>query len=377
MIFSVRGCHLLALLLVMSTCWYALPADTRTTSTTSEPNPVVEDTLNSATSESSEEENPCEQCYDRVENAQTFISVQLELLERQKYLIRQKQKSANANSIVKNSTTKRPRMQQNQTASGRSRSLLNNDNSDELIVVSRLRVARSTESGNPLGRTQSVGDVKPRRKSKKNINPELKQLEHKQKQNLNETCKSLYELKNCLTESSSECVGDLQYHSFDIFYDQWMTKFNCPPINNPGFKPLKYLTRSIPQLDREKVPVARPITSPEEVQKRLDAMFGGRPALGVMLKPTLTMSATQKFNSINSGESQQQQQQFDGDVYSQTKERHLLIGNSVLELKVLKQSGTQLKPMTSQLIIIPGLLIVMLALLTLVNRYYKATPQKA
>lgn len=344
---------------------------------TAVPTPVLEDSLNSATSDSADDDTICYRCYAQVEMAQSLIGVHMDLVKKQNNLIRQKSKavplpqpmhkstrkpkiSHNSNSNINHTATLSPTI--------RNRTLEHSEH-NKPIVVSRLRVARST--ANRIKEGTGAG----RNESKKNIDPVLKQLKHKQQQQFNETCKSLYEVQQCLNEISRECLGNLQFHSLEVFSTQWLARLNCPPSHNQDFIPFGALTRSIPTFEeREKVPVPRPISSQEETQKKLDLIFGGRgtSSLGVMLKPTLTRSATQKFNLMGPASQQQLEGTSAVEVFSSssTKARHLSAANDIVDYN-LRQSEYQLLPLGGQLFLIPCFLIILIALITLTNGYLK------
>lgn len=376
----------------------------------------IEDPTNSATTSDSGEDEICFRCYESVKIAQSSIAIQLDLVNKQNKLIKQQNKAAAAAAAAfsSSSTTPSPsyttttaplvsvrkptKQQRNQrgensttttstiassTPNTRIRSLENH----EPIVVSRLRVARSADLQQQRlasGQLELGSRGFRRNQHPKSVKePALKQLKHKQEQQLNETCKSLYEAQQCLNGISRECLGDLQFHSQEVYMKQWLGKLNCAPINDPTLRPYKWITRTIPRIQEpEKVPIPRPISSQEEIQKRLDAMFGGRSRspIGVMLKPTLTSSASQKFNSLL--ESVQQQQILQGgpsaDSYS-VKGRHLLSANEVMASNFYghhqndqsQPEGGQLLAMTSQLLLVPAFLILIVLFVTLTSRYIK------
>lgn len=349
-----------------------------TTTTTMEP-PIIEDSLNSATSESSagseQDDALCFKCYDQVEMAKTLISIQSELVKQQNELIR---KLGRKNSTPKPETpsTRSPKRQVSRSVVTQQGS--NNENKTNLsvdnrpihtrtwsnsddnykphVVVSTLRVARSTDH-------LYSANQGPERK---NRIPALKQWENKRKQQLNETCKSLNELHSCLEGISRECLGNFHYHSHEMFSTQWRGRLHC---HNLDIKPWNNWIRSImvSEVKEVKEPIARPISSPEEYQKRLDAMFGSR--VGVMLKPTLTKSATQKFNAMG-----QQDQQLDkGGFYQegQFKGHHfdeILNHKGSTSLSKSRSVGS----VTSQLVLIPCFLVLCLAIIAItMGRYFK------
>lgn len=255
-------------------------------------------------------------------------------------------------------TTRKPKsgQQPNSTSIIMNRTL---NNPNKPIVVSRLRVARSAnyENSDPsITEFDSTSNY-----PKRNTHQELKKLRHKQRQQVNETCKSIYDVQKCLDRISRECLGELQFHSLEVFANQWFNKFNCPPQSNPGFKPFAELTRSIPKDEREKVPIARRLPSEEEIQKRMEMIFGGpRTSLGVMLKPGLTRTASQKFNSL----SNQNFDSSDVDANGQLKARNIFSGNEIDH----STRKSYLSPLTGQLLLIPCFLVLLVFIITLTNK---------
>lgn len=328
------------------------------TTTTNIPTAYIEDSFDSATSESGENDYDCpSKCYQQVDATQSLIGVHMDLIKKQNSLIKRKHKAAGAPTTPIPKTTKKPRsgQQQNSTSTIINRTLNNIEN--KTIVVSRLRVARSTNYESHSTEFDSFRDT-----SKRNIDPALKQLRHKLKQQLNDTCRSLYEVQHCLEKISRVCVGDLQFHSLEVFASQWSGKLNCPPSNNPSFKLFKELTRSVPKLE-ERVPIPRSISSPEETQKKLDAILGGGPrtSLGVMLRPGLTRTASQKFNSISD-------QKFDGsdvDAHGQLKSRNILSGNEIFNDG---SKGAFITPITAQLLLVPCFLVLLMSVMILTKK---------
>lgn len=381
------------LVLLISGCWIATdaasapqsfetglvaptPITTITTTTeTAQSDPVIEDTLSSATSESTEDNTPCFRCYDQIEMAKSQISALDDLIKKQNNLIRRKNKASQAQQF-KSTSTKRPRQQQSSIQGAQQRTLLNNymDNAsggisfnNKPIVVSTLRVARSANyNGGSTARDEGTSRNDP-----KNIDPALKQLKFKQKQQFNTTCKSLHKVQQCLEKIYNECLGDLHYHSQEVISTQWIQNLNCPTSNYPNSKPFRELIRSIPK-EVEKLPYVRPISTEEAIKDRLDKLLG-RPSMGVVLKPTFTRPPTEKFNSIG-GASDQYQQQFNGDVYAQLKGRQLLNGNGVMEYKTA-QSENQAQ-MAAEYLLIPGFFVLLLAIVTVSRRYFTAVPEK-
>lgn len=346
----------------------SLPVSTPTT-TTNQPTSYIEDSLNAATSESSDDSDACQlRCFEQVQTFQGLFRVHKALIKEQKKLV-QKFKSASTTTPIPNTTTRKPKQQQSSNSTLIRNRTLNENMENAPIIVSRLRVARSPTQtyANNNNNNQEMDNNAKSGQAKKKFDSTLKQLKHKQKEQFNETCKSLHEMHQCLERISHECIGDLQFHSLEVFADQWSGKLNCPPSNNPSFKPFAALTRSIPEIEeREKVPMARPISSPEETQKKLDAIFGdgSRPPLGVMLKPSLTRSASQKFNLM----SEQRFDSSDVDANGQLKARNIFSGN---EINHNNSKQSYLVPIAGQLLLIPSFLLLLIALLAITNRYFK------
>jgi len=344
-----------------------LSMPTREPSTTTTPASSLEDPKNSETSESSGEENVCFRCYDQVRMAQRLIAVHEHLGKRQKKLLRQKHMAPQQANFDGSAGIRKPRHKQqsqhpqqtqttnktqaNHLANVRNRTLMDiyaNEDGARPIVVSRLRVARSTNND---AFELDLDSLRTNNSTRDDRESALKKLKHKREQQRAETCKLLQAVQSCLDEISRDCIGDLQFHSLEVFSKQWFERLVCPPARNPNFKPYAALTRSIPKIEEpEKVPIPRMISSPEEVQKRLDAMFGGGKSnrLGVMLKPTLTSSASQKFDSFASV----------GEHY-----RDPTFANDISERK--PDSGQIV--ITSQLLLIPCFLILGLLIITLIS----------
>lgn len=353
----------------------ARPPTPASSTSAAPPAAYIEDPTNSATSESSED--MCLRCYDQVKQAQSSLAILENLARQQKNHIRQK---TNNNKLLSPSapfqpsstpsSSRRPKLA-NQVAAPAQQTTRNNnthsnpsalqpaysnpisDQPSRPIVVSTLRVARSPASnGNSrfyggsehfAAPTNSEQQQQHQHTRSISVDPTLKQLKHKQQQQVNETCKSLHEVQQCLDEIAQECLGNLQFHSLEVFSKQWLTKINCPPSNDPSFKPFGELIRSIPRIEeREKVPVPRPISSQEETRKRLDAMLVASktmsPPLGVMLiKPTTATKPSHYHDH--------------------------------------QQNLLPSPPTTSQLLMIPCCLLIMLALITMV-RFTMKPPTK-
>lgn len=86
----------------------------------------------------------------------------------------------------------------------------------------------------------------------------------------NKTCNSINDLHLCVEPKFSSCIGDLRFHSLDVFAKQWLTKMNCTSKlpNNTVVKPFKQLTRSVPVTAIREL--ARPIMDtkiPSETQE--------------------------------------------------------------------------------------------------------------
>lgn len=346
---------------------------TTSTTTTIEP-PIIEDSLNSATSESSndQEDTICFKCYDQVTMTKSLIGIQLDLKKRISDLIKRLEKSSttkpdimgprrnkqprqvprNFESQESNPSQNRPNLDQGHQHLS-TRTWTNLDSDKPRTVVSVLRVSRSTDNLNPTGNPPA----------RKNRIPALKHLEGKKQQQLNETCKSLNELLYCLNGIKNDCVGNFHYHSHEMFTNQWYDKLHCNH-NKFGF-----LTRSV--IEEDKKPVARPISTPEETQAKLDAIFGsmniGR--MGVMLKPELTRSATQKFDAMG-----QQEQQFDktGSYQgSHFKGRQYFGSNDISNpSKGFLSKSQSASYVTSQLLLIPGFLVLCLAIVAVTMAHY-------
>lgn len=326
-----------------------------TTTTTNPPTAYIEDASNSFTSESSEDDSDCQtKCFQQVEVTQSHIRVYMDLMKKQNNIINSRTNKAATTSTTSISakTSRKPKPGQQQNSS----STLMNRTLNKPIVVSRLRVARSTyfETNNEPSISEFDSTTN---NSKKNTHQKLKKLRHKQRQQFNETCKSIYALQKCLDGISRECLGDLQFHSLEVFATQWFSKFNCPPPSNPSFKLFAELTRSIPDEEREKVPIARPLSSEEETQRKLDILLGGgggpRTSLGVMLRPGLARAASQKFDSS------------DVDANGQLKARNIFSGNEILDYSNKKSYSI---PLTGQLLLIPCFLVLLVFIITLTNR---------
>lgn len=268
------------------------------TTTELEPQVQLDEPTNSAASEMQADdsgatqsstpmdEDVCVRCYDKVRQAQDLLDVYDSLLRKQKKLISRKKAAAEAAAA----SSSRPSQVDRQNSTVRSRTLLNTQ--PEPIVVSRLRVARSPASAveqQHQFRSQSFNSAGL---NKKDL--ELERLKREQQRQKDSTCKLLSEVRDCLDQLSRECIGNLQFHSYEVFSDQWHGKLRCPYANNPSLRPLPgLLPRSIG--DETKLPVPRPISSDDEVRQRLRKILPDRQpprSLGVMLtKPTMNSMA--------------------------------------------------------------------------------------
>lgn len=327
-----------------------------THSTTEAPVSFIDDPLEAATTSDSGEpvEEICFRCYDRVRFAQALIDTQLSLTSKIKKIIQRKtkptteetQRSFSSNNI-------RPRRTQKKSSTNSTvRTLLNNQS--DHIIVSRLRVARAAGS-------------KPTSSNNKK-DPDLKQLRQEQEQQLNLTCQSIISLQECLTELLHECIADLQYHSVEVYANQWHGKLNCPYKNNPNRKPFKNLIPKSWQ-DTTKEPAARPISSPEAVRGRLHQMFPNLDArsFGVMLEPRLTSVATQRFDSMNAQQQREQsQQQGDPSKGHQIPSRVFSGHNEV------RRQGDSINLVNvSKVLLVPCCFAIMVALITIAKLFYK------
>lgn len=283
-----------------------------TTTTSSGVLSNIEDPSESETtsSESSGEEDQyhCFKCYNQITEAQRMIAILEHLKDKEAKHIRQRASSLSSqNRKLKQSIPKNSRNQTNSAPTFRSSTFLDEKNSDTVtenkpIVVSRLRVARSTSSGG-FG-IPSLESIK--NSPKNNFDSELKKLKLKQEQQFNKTCKVLYEVKQCLDELSSTCLGNLQFHSMEVYLRQWEMRLTCPPKSDTNAKIFWQLTRTLPVIEeRPKEPIARPLSNPEEVRHRLNIMLSRNTSpFGVMLKPTLTNTASHRFESLRPTEQQ-------------------------------------------------------------------------
>lgn len=319
-------------------------------STTNKPDSNIDDPNNAATSTTSLNQGElCEtKCYSKVIEAQKLYAEHRHLMKKEKQLIRRKNNLAlNDAPDTSNPQETNPRRPQGSRSTDarqshqlapshqlgtrsptiRNRSL--NSYENEQIVVSRLRVARSTNG---------IDDREP----------SLEQLRLKREKKFTEVCRSLWGVQSCLGEVTRECIGNLQYHTLEVISNQWFEKLNCPPSRNPDFKPYKELLRSIPKYDDEKIPVPRPISSYEHTHDKLVSMFGKK-NLGVMLP---TKPSTQKSNSIAASSTQFFQVMNPG-IYSD------------------KGSGI----MSAQIILIGCILTMMISLIVLTGLYFKGPPK--
>lgn len=351
--------------------------DDTTTTTTTTPESYLEEPSNSATSESSDYDE-CLQCYDKVTRTSQLIAEQLKLDRKHNEMVKRFQKSLRASSgnqtrkANKLPTSPPAKRQNNSTSTSnntvRNRALTSTDLDSESIVISRLRVARS-----------SPDEQLKLRSLNEKLELALKQMKHKQTQHHNETCNSLYGIRDCVESLSRQCLGNLQYHSHDTFQQQWLNKFNCPPSNNPKFRPYAYFHRSVDgfkQEEQQKVGIARQSSHEEDVQKRLNKIFQGQHPMapfGVMLKPHLNKEASARFQ-------QQQQHQQQQTLSSASKTnvgagRHLLYeladSSSVVNNGQHNQEQQQLAFLGSQMFLIPCFLILLLSLIATTVRLHR------
>lgn len=345
------------------------PTTTTTTSTTTfSLDTYIEDPSDSATSESSEEEEFCARCFYKVQAAQKMFAIQLQLVrkvDKLTKLSRQRNKAMTSSTGSPERSRNSPRRSQNQNNSAQSSVPSTRSLTNEPIVVSTLRVARSAASTESDIRNTGLAPASTLAKKggfKKDLS--LKQLKHKQEQQLKETCKALHDVERCLSEISRECTGDLTYHSHDTYSRQWHNKLNCPPSNNPTARIFPLLTRTATTEPDEttKMPIPRPISSDEEIARRIKERFGPGgplgPPIGVMLKPTLTDHALQKFDSL--GQPQQQQQHRVDDRYPEDRHIH--------HYARVTQEPRYIA-ISSQVLLIPCCLILIVAIIALSNRY--------
>lgn len=331
-------------------------------STTNSPDSNIDDPSNAVVSTTTQNRQElCEtKCYSKVTEAQKIYAEHLSLMKKEKQLIKRKSnlalgdatdlgrghrashsrpRSLGSRSSGSNSDTNNNLSDHNhdhihaiRSPTIRNRSLSSYDN--EQIVVSRLRIARST--------------------NKIEIEPTLEQLRLKREKKFTEACRSLWNVQSCLGEITRTCIGNLQYHTFEVISNQWFEKLNCPPSRNPDFKPFKELLRSVPKYedDRlEKIPVPRSISSYEETRNKLETMFGKK--LGVVLGPTQTKSSTHRLIPSTSPQSLESTSSgtFNGINYK--------FPNLV----------------KAQVFLIGGILTLMLILMILTGLYFKKPPK--
>jgi hypothetical protein len=264
---------------------------------------VLDDPMNSATTnENTDTDNwdeICVRCYDKVKVTQDLIEIYDNILRKQKKLVNQKKAAAqkraadvtlNANKQRMNKSNGQPNIN-NHNSTLTPRSLANQP---ELIVVSSLRVARSPS---PDGQVQQQrwSNRDKNKLNKKDL--ELERLKRDQQRQKDTICKSLNDMHNCLEKLQQECIGNLHYHTYDVFYEQMMDRLRCP-FNNPKMNPFPGLRKWIHPTDEDrKMPKPRDISSPEEYRKRLQELLPDRVfprPIGVMLKPTMPNPATQQ-----------------------------------------------------------------------------------
>lgn len=382
--------HLRHILLIMATYLIALNSfcsmqltDPFTPSSITTIVPTLEAPPNFATSESTsfasedggedDDTQLCFKCYSKLMEAQGLMNHHDSLVEKEKKLIRQRANAAAAARKPKPTIPNQKNLkssQQNSTSAPRHpRNNFNNDqqnNDGRPIVVSRLRVARSASADSIVGLDVISNMDNLRNGSKSIIDPALKKLKHKQEQNFNQTCSVLYEVQSCLQKYNRECLGDLQFHSIEVVYKQWMARRNCPPKNDPSFR----MFRTFPtEEEAPKVPIPRPITERDEVKHRLDTMFGRHvKPQGVILKPTLNRSPSQDLS--------QQQNRYEYSVGAASgysiKGRHLLQGiNDIPDYDANKI------PLVNQLVLlVPCFALALIALIMMSIRYFKPRDAK-
>lgn len=339
------------------------PSTTTATSTTSttpnEPESVIDHPINvagdSVPTVSSIDPNKnklCFQCYTQVTSAQKLYATHRSLVKKEKELINSNKhnppKTESPVDIAGESlrpTTRngspRPRPNRAPNTGGpqnsnaplagniQNRSLLDAyDN--EPVILSRLRVPRSTEG----------------------LIPTLEKLRTRKAQKFTEACKSIWVAQECLDEISKSCIGNLHYHTLDVITNQWFEKLNCPPKRNPNFKPFSGLdTRSIPDYmeERQRIPVARPNSSPEETAKKILLMHEGLQA--VILSP----------NAINQNS-------------SYIPRASVAYGSSTIKSNSYYQLfGVSLA--TTQFVLLCCFLFLVMSLITLTGYYFRLPPK--
>jgi len=359
--------------------------------------------LGSAAAALSGDEDICLRCYDKVKLAQEMIAVQTRLVERQKKLVHRKNKAAAAEAA--RLSRRFNNGNENPSSSDNLQESVNNNNNNnnnsggpqergsrvrsrtlqesEPVVISRLRVARAAPAIQQQ-QQQQVGGQGPKGNKLQTAlsqkkDPDLKRLKQEQQQQLNATCRTLLHVQECLAELSRECIGNLQFHSLEVYSNQWHSKLSCPYRNNPALRVFPGLRSSYIQEETEgqpsKVPVPRRISSNEEVRSRLHEMFpnGFARPFGVMLKPTLTASASQRFAQMLEQHQQQQQQQepnnkqqlrdFSGHFYH-------ISANPHQQHPAANNQQTNNFFQLSRILLVPCCLALLVALVALTSLYY-------
>lgn len=379
--------------------------ETATTTTETSPG-SLEDPTNSATTSDGGElsDDICYRCYDKIKAAEDLIAIQSNLVAKQKKLIHRKNKAAaeaaakaalnpfrssssSSNTTANTSNQNTQDIQTSPTGKLNSRTINRKPNNNstvrnrtlqyqsEPIVISRLRVARSPSEQQQFSNKNKFG------RNKKD--PDLKQLKQEQEHQLNETCRSLSAVQECLSELSRTCIGDLQFHSLEVWSNQWHSKLNCPYRNNPNLRVFPGLATKnwYSNDEREKSPIARPVSSDEEVRKRLDKMFpnGAMRPPGVMLKPTLTGLATQQFKSMGL------QQQLNREQIEQQHQPVKSYHNYQSRNNYLDRQQQQQQPYfedevnlvnVGKILLVPCCFITMVAFVTLARLYFKRPVEK-
>lgn len=340
---------------------------TTTTTTASDSSLYIEDPSESeSTSESSEEDDNdlCFKCYNQITEVQKMIAIHENLKEKEKKLIRQKASSKAPISKPKPNSQKNTRNQTNTSASTttvRSSASLDESLSDYVgdnnrpIVVSRLRVARST--GETFGFLPSLDTM--RRLPKNNVDPDLKKLKLKQEQHFNKTCKVVYEVKQCLKDLTRSCVGNLHFHSMEVYLQQWLLILECPKNGAKVFTRMPKTLTIYQEKPRE--PYARPMTTQEETSRKLNIILNRNTSPFVVL-PTLTKTASNRFESIKPSNQQHQPQQY---LVGQPK--------GVIVSKEFSFNGFHGQITGQLLLLIPCFALAVIILITLSLRYFKTS----
>lgn len=206
---------------------------------------------------------------------------------------RRRKLSARANTNSNRSTDTTNSNSQNSTFG------LRTLNQPEMIVVHRLRVARSPGSHqsqqSQLSKNKHLVDKKEAESERLKADQESLRLK---------ACTLLYEVHYCLRDLQNECIGDLQFHMYETFFDQTRYKLMCVDPDYPHVKPLRnFGNYRIGVYEEEKKPIARPVSSPEEVRARLHQMLPDRPhprTLGVELKqqPEQNSGSFRRFTPV-------------------------------------------------------------------------------